>query len=186
MQFIHGVSRARTNCRCLNERGEGFRKDLREGGGLHSARRRCRTLRRERELCRTDGGRFGVFSNTSWGKAAGTGFRPRFRPSGRSFRKGHRYPHQNRNGERQDSNSRRDCRLLRNSASRKQFFRFAEDSFRNGRFCGLQAVRRQSRVRRDRFFFTWAHVTPLLPRFPRFCAARPSANGGGKVFAVFG
>ena len=163
MQFIHGVYRARTNCRCLNERGEGFRKDLREGGGLHSARRRCRTLRRERELCRTDGGRFGVFSNTSWEKAAGTGFRPRFRPSGRSFRKGHRYPHQNRNGERQDS-----------------------DSFRNGRFCGLQAVRRQSRVRRDRFFFTWAHVTPLLPRFPRFCAARPSANGGGKVFAVFG
>ena len=83
------------------------------GGGWHSARRRCRTLRRERELCRTDDGRFGVFSNTSWEKAAGTGFRPHFRPSGRSFRKGHRYPHQNRNGERQDSNSRRDCRSLR-------------------------------------------------------------------------
>ena len=169
MQFIHGVSRARTNCRCLNERGEGFRKDLREGGGLHSARRRCRTLRRERELCRTDGGRFGVFSNTSWEKAAGTGFRPRFRPSGRSFRKGHRYPHQNRNGERQDSNSRRDCRLLRK-------FRFPQTI--------LSLCR--GFLRRDRFFFTWAHVTPLLPRFPRFCAARPSANGGGKVFAVFG
>ena len=181
MQFIHGVYRARTNCRCLNERGEDFRKDLREGGGLHSARRRCRTLRRERELCRTDGGRFGVFSNTSWEKAAGTGFRPRFRPSGRSFRKGHRYPV---NGRIRILGGIAGC--CGNSASRKQFFRFAEDSFRNGRFCGLQAVRRQGRVRSDRFFFTWAHVTPLLPRFPRFCAARPSANGGGKVFAVFG